>query len=691
MITVVNLDDPGEGFNDPTMAVPVGGNPGVTIGQQRLIAFQHAANIWASLITSPVEIRVEGKFDPLSCSANSAVLGSAGPNSSHRNFPGAPVPSTWYVQALANSLFGGDLSPGSNDIGASFSSTIGTPGCLQNSGWYYGLDASPPAGKIDFVTVLLHELGHGLGFLSLVSLSTGQKRNGFDDAYMRFLEDHSTSKLYPQMTDEERLAASINTGNLHWTGPNVVAGSGGLTAGRHPSGHVRMYAPNPAQSGSSVSHYDTALSPNELMEPSYTGPRHDVGLTLELFADLGWNVSSVPLLPEVTIAATDHTATEQGPTTGSLTVSRTGSTMGSLAVLYSTGGTAAAGSDYQTLSGSVMIPIGQSSATITITPIDDAVVGEANETVIATLTADAAYTIGAQNNATVTITANAPAPTDFDGDGLSDVVVFRGGAWLFHDFASGAQDSGVWTGSGPGCTPVAMDYDGDGMADFTQFCNGAWHFYNFDGSYLKGIWTGGVAGDLPVPADYDGDGKSDVVVYRGGAWLFFNFTTGAFDAAKSTWTGGGGGCIPAPMDYDGDGTADFTQLCNGAWHFYNDNGSYNKGIWTGGVAGDLPVPADYDGNGTDDVVVFRGGAWLFFDFATGAFDGTKSTWTGAPAHFTGGTSLPAPLDYDGDGKADFSVYSGGPWHFYNSNGTYNKGVSTAGVAGDRALSRRLLP
>ena len=280
---------------------------------------------------------------------------------------------------------------------------------------------------------------------------------------------------------------------------------------------------------------------------------------------------------------------------------------------------------------------------------------------------------------------------DFDDDGISEIVLFRGGAWLFHDFTTGTQNSGVWTGSGAGCLPVAMDYDGDGKTDFTQFCNGAWHFYNANGSYNKGIWTGGIAGDRPVPADYDGDGKDDVVVYRGGAWLFYNFTTGAFDAAKSRWTGGGGSCIPAPMDYDGDGTADFTQLCNGAWHFYNDNGSYNKGIWTGGVAGDLPAPADYDGDGKDDVVVFRAGAWLFYNFTTGAFDAAKSTWTGAPPHFTGGTSLPAPLDYDGDGKADFTVYSGGPWYFFNGNGTFNKGIWTGGIAGDRPISKRLLP
>jgi hypothetical protein len=280
---------------------------------------------------------------------------------------------------------------------------------------------------------------------------------------------------------------------------------------------------------------------------------------------------------------------------------------------------------------------------------------------------------------------------DFDGDGKSDITVFRGGAWLMHDFTSGTQNGAVWTGTSAGCVPVAMDYDGDGKMDFTQFCNGAWHFYNNNGIYNKGIWTGGVAGDLPVPADYDGDGKDDVVVYRGGAWLFYNFTTGVFDAAKSIWTGGGGSCIPVPMDYNGDGKADFTQLCSGAWHFHNNNGSYNKGIWTGGAAGDLPVPADYDGDGIDDVVVFRGGAWLFYNFATGAYDAAKSVWTGAPPHWTGGITLPAPIDYDGNGKVDFTVYSGGPWYFFNGNGTFNKGIWTGGVAGDQAISKRLLP
>jgi hypothetical protein len=154
--------------------------------------------------------------------------------------------------------------------------------------WYYGLDSNPPPGTLDFVSVVLHELGHGLGFQSFVDLESGATLIGFNDVFSLNLEDHSTGLLYPQMTDAERVAASQNTGNLHWVGPNVVAASGSLVAGVHPSGHVQMYAPNPQQPGSSVSHFDTAVAPIELMEPFYISANHDVGITLELFADLGW-------------------------------------------------------------------------------------------------------------------------------------------------------------------------------------------------------------------------------------------------------------------------------------------------------------------------------------------------------------------------------------------------------------------
>ncbi|HEY7495639.1 MAG TPA: hypothetical protein VIH59_31615 [Candidatus Tectomicrobia bacterium] len=293
-ITVVNNDSAGEGFNDSTPVAPVGGNPGATRGAQRLNAFQHAANIWAGLLASTVTIRVSARFDPLPCAATSAVLGSAGPTSAVRDFSEALVASTWYPAALANALRGSDFNTSLDDINATFNSAIGTT-CPFPQVWYYGLDASPPAGQIDFVSVVVHELGHGLGFLTFVDLVSGAKLLGFDDTFMRNLEDHgATPSSYPGMTNAQRVAASKDTGNLHWGGANVKAASGGLTAGK-VNDHVRMFAPNPSQSGSSVSHWDTALTPNQVMEPSYTEPHHNPVLELPLFQDIGWTLPSTPL------------------------------------------------------------------------------------------------------------------------------------------------------------------------------------------------------------------------------------------------------------------------------------------------------------------------------------------------------------------------------------------------------------
>jgi hypothetical protein len=292
-ITVLNFDSPGEGFNDtrpPDTASTAGGNLGSTLGAQRLIAFQYAADIWAGLLDSSEEIFVGANFNPLFCAATSATLGSAGTNTVHRDFTGAAVANTWYPAALANSLAGTDLAPGNHDINAAFNSAIGDT-CSFPKGWYYGLNGNPPANTIDFVSIVLHELGHGLGFLTFVDLATGAKLSNLDDVFMLWLENHATSALYPEMTNSGRVSASISAGNLHWIGPDVVAESGGLTSGRHQSGHVEMYAPNPQDPGSSVSHFSTSLSPDELMEPIFTGANHDVGLAAALMQDIGWFTS----------------------------------------------------------------------------------------------------------------------------------------------------------------------------------------------------------------------------------------------------------------------------------------------------------------------------------------------------------------------------------------------------------------
>ncbi len=294
-ITIV----PSGGFNDSTPVAPLGGNSGTTVGAQRLIAVQYAGGIVASRIVSSVEIRVDVAFLALSCSSTQGILGGAGSSVFFRDFTGAPAPATFYAVALANALTGTDQCPpasgctaagfDSDDMDAVFQSDLGSTSCLTGTSWYYGLDANPGSKQFDFVTVALHEIVHGLGFTTLVNLSTGAKPSGFDDAYMQNLEDHNTGKLWPNMSNAERAASSVDDGALHWVGDQVVTGGAALLSGRDAaSGHVEMYAPNAVQPGSSVSHFSSSLSPDELMEPFIAGATHNVELTVALLLDLGW-------------------------------------------------------------------------------------------------------------------------------------------------------------------------------------------------------------------------------------------------------------------------------------------------------------------------------------------------------------------------------------------------------------------
>ncbi|MFQ5515417.1 MAG: hypothetical protein ACE5FG_13415 [Myxococcota bacterium] len=305
-LTVLNLDSAGEGFNDPTPVTPVGGNMGTTLGEQRLIAFRHAATLWSAVLSSDVEIKIGARFDPLPCSASEAVLGQAGPQNLWRDFSGAPLANTWYPEALANKLAGVDVcppgtcAPPTDDIGAEFNSSLGTT-CAFPDGWYFGLDGNPPGFDIDFVTTVLHEIAHGLGFLTIIG-PTGTKFFGADDIFSRLLEDHSTGMLWPPMTDSERAASSIDTGDLHWTGAAAVVAAGSLSSGVDiSSGHIEMYAPSPYETGSSVSHFSTSLVPDDLMEPFDTGPIHALSLAAALLGDLGWSVcgNGIPEPPEL--------------------------------------------------------------------------------------------------------------------------------------------------------------------------------------------------------------------------------------------------------------------------------------------------------------------------------------------------------------------------------------------------------
>jgi hypothetical protein len=396
------------------------------------------------------------------------------------------------------------------------------------------------------------------------------------------------------------------------------------------------------------------------------------------------------------LSASDVTVTEiDGPgRQATVTLSLSAASSGSVTVQYATAdGTALASSDYTSRSGSLTFAPGATSQQVSV-PILGDTVPEPTETLQFLLSSPVGATLTG-SAATIRIRDDDPTAADFHGDGTADVVVYRGGAWQPFDYATGSAGTGVFTGQpGAGCIPAPLDHDGDGRLEFSQLCLDHWYFYDAAGSLLNVIPTGGSGSDLPVPADYDGDGKDDVVLYRLGSWMAFDYTNGAF--AGGVWTGHpphftGGAPVPYPADFDGDGKADFSIYAGGPWHFYNPDGSYKAGIWTGSISGDIPVAGDYDGDGADEVVVWRAGAWLWFDRATGLYDAARSVFTGAPPHWTGGVSLPGPLDVDGDGRLEYAVYSGGPWHFYQQGGAYDRGVWCGAVAGDLPISRRGLP
>lgn len=250
VITIINADGPGEGFNDPTVVAPVGGNPGTTLGAQRLFLFAYAASIWGSVLPSPVTIEVNANFDPLTCTSTSAVLGSAGATTVYRDFPGAPFPATWYNVALANRLFGSDLDGGTTaDINARFNSTLDTavPTCLGSTTWYYGIDGLEGT-KVELLPVLLHELAHGLGFQTFTNGSTGAFLAGFPSMSDHFLLDEASALHWDVASPAQRVASAISTTGLAWDGPGVSSAAASFLTNRprflvnSPGGVAGSYA-----------------------------------------------------------------------------------------------------------------------------------------------------------------------------------------------------------------------------------------------------------------------------------------------------------------------------------------------------------------------------------------------------------------------------------------------------------------
>ncbi len=247
-------------------------------------AFQYAVDIWKSTIVTTVDLEIDAHFELL----GPRILGSAGPYDFVRNFPNAPG-GTWYPIGLANKIAGKDLMEAYPDIVALFSSDAKL--------WYFGLDGRPPAGKYDFVTVVLHELGHGLGMTGTMSgLGIGSWGLGYTDnspaIYDTLAVNGSGTTLVSGFKNRTvDLQKQLVGGQVFWKGDLGTTGA----KGQKP----KLYAPKLWEKGSSFFHLDEATygagDPNSLMTPQVgaTEAIHNPGpIVLGMFADMGWTTSS---------------------------------------------------------------------------------------------------------------------------------------------------------------------------------------------------------------------------------------------------------------------------------------------------------------------------------------------------------------------------------------------------------------
>ena len=233
------------------------------------------------------------------------------------------------------------------------------------------------------------------------------------------------------------------------------------------------------------------------------------------------------------------------------------------------------------------------------------------------------YVKNSQNNSfsatTFGVGTDKFVPADYDGDRRTDIAVFRDGTWYLLGSQTATVRSVVWGVSSD--VPTVGDYDGDGKADLAVFrpSDGNWYINrSSDGGYQTA--TFGAATDKPVPADYDGDGRTDVAVYRSGAtssWFVLQSATNSVYAQQF----GTSGDVAVPADFDGDRKIDVAVFrpSNGTWYYLSSSQPTSVGARVFGMAGDVPVAADYSGDGRADVAVFRSGIWYILALGSEAF------------------------------------------------------------------------
>ena len=235
---------------------------------QALQAFQHAMDIWSVHLSSPIPIKIEAFWTEL----EERTLGSAGPTRIVQ-LPGVGEPDTWYtiaqLSAMSGRILREEIEGVDYDIRINMNCSFGN--------WYFGTDANPPENTIDLTTVVLHEIGHGIGFFGSMSVPEGSTVGEWGTGsstlpfiYDRFAIDGDDTFLlnenvYPNPSTQLFDALTGRRGGVFFYGESALS-----TLEDSPVESAKLYTPEEFSQGSSYSHVDQetfTMTPNALMRP----------------------------------------------------------------------------------------------------------------------------------------------------------------------------------------------------------------------------------------------------------------------------------------------------------------------------------------------------------------------------------------------------------------------------------------
>jgi hypothetical protein len=254
--------------------------------EQAKIAFEKAVSNWEKYLISSQTIRLKATW---STNLTSTTLASTGATRIYKNFTNAPYSNVWYPVPLAEALSGKELNAGEYDIDLSINSKIN---------WYYGVDAKAQTGKYDLVTVLMHEIAHGLGFSSSMSIVNNDTQGQYGQSGSAFVFD-----VFMQDSGKVKLTNTGIYGNPSLDLKKTLTSNALYFGAKNPklaNALPRLYAPSPFKDGSSFSHFDESTYPagtaNSLMSPSIRAAevnQNPGDLLLNCLNEMGWQINGL--------------------------------------------------------------------------------------------------------------------------------------------------------------------------------------------------------------------------------------------------------------------------------------------------------------------------------------------------------------------------------------------------------------